>query len=102
MNMKDLGSTLLFAINDTQEGHNVPSLSLGETSEGLTLWAKAVFADEASANEMKAFMNIQSECPGRFEVVVVELWRPTDIEKYVRERIRESEKEKGPKIQLLT
>lgn len=102
--MKRFSSSTMFAINDTFDGHNVPSLSLGETAEGMTLWAKAVFADELSANSLKDFMNKQAGHESRFEVVMVEIWRPTDIELHVRNRIREAEKKKedanAPKLIL--
>lgn len=100
MSMKDFGSSLMYAINDTFDGHNVPSLSLGETADGETLWGKAVFADETSAVRMKDFMNTQAGHESRFEVVTVEIWRPTDIELHVRDRLRQAEKEKGPKLIL--
>lgn len=95
------GTTLMFAIDDTSAGHNVPSLPLGETEDGHTIMAKAVFADEDSAKLMASHMDKQPGAfPGRFNVVAIELWRPTDIEVYVRERIRESKKDEGPKLVL--
>lgn len=94
-------NTIVFAINDTADGHNVPSMSMGQTKDGHTLMAKAVFADQDSAERMADFMNEQSGTSNRFTVVMVELWRPTDIEVYARKRAREIEKEqKQPKIIL--
>lgn len=99
MQLNNDGTTLMFAIDDTAAGHNVPSLSLGQTEDGNTLLCKAVFANESSAVQMANHMDKQPGAhPGRFQVVVVEVWRPTDIEIYVRERIREHEKGKGPKL----
>lgn len=93
------GTTFMFAIDDTAAGHNVPSMSLGQTDDGHAITVKAVFADEDSAKLMANHMDKQPGAhPGRFEVVPVEVWRPTDIELYVRERIREHEKGKGPKL----
>lgn len=95
------GSTLMFAIDDTAGGHNVPSLPLGQTDDGHTILSKAVFADEDSAKLMANHMDNQPGAhPGRFQVVPVEIWRPTDIEIYVRDRIRESKKAEGPKLIL--
>ena len=95
------GTTLMFAIDDTAAGHNVPSMSLGQTDDGHAITVKAVFADEDSAKLMANHMDKQPGAHiGRFQVVPVELWRPTDIEVYVRERIRESKKEEGPKLVL--
>lgn len=99
MELTNNGSTLMYAINDTAGGNNVPSLPLGQTADGDTITAKAVFADELSANLMVKNLEGQpGSHPGRFEVQVVEVWRATDIELYVRERIREHEKGKGPKL----
>lgn len=100
--MTKAASTFMFAINDLADGHNIPSMPMGQTAEGVQLLAKAVFADEDSATTMAAFMDQKAGQVGRFEVVLVELWRPTDIEIYVRQRIRESKKDDGPKIQLLS
>lgn len=95
------GTTLMFAIDDTAAGHNVPSMPLGTTDAGDTILAKAVFADEPSAQLMATHMDKQPGAfPGRFAVVPVEIWRPTDIEIYVRERLREAKKEEGPKLVL--
>lgn len=94
----DVGTTLMYTINDLSNGHNVPSMPMGQTEEGKTIMAKAVFADKESADLMASFMDKQSGQDGRFEVVIVELWRPTDIEIYVRQRIREAEADKGPKL----
>lgn len=95
----EVGTTLMFAINDVANGYNVPSMPMGQTEDGKTLLAKAVFADKESADKMASFMDKQPGAfEGRFEVVVVELWQPTDIEIYVRQRIREAEKAKGPKL----
>lgn len=93
------GSTLMYAIDDTAGGHNIPSMPLGQTEDGDTILAKAIFANEESASRMAAHMDKQPGAfPGRFEVRVVEMWRPTDIEIYVRERIREAQKGEGPKL----
>lgn len=93
------GTTLMYAIDDTAAGHNVPSMPLGQTEDGNTILAKAVFADEASATLMANHMDKQPGAhPGRFQVQVVEIWRPTDIEILVRERIREAKKGEGPKL----
>ncbi|WBF77892.1 hypothetical protein W70_48 [Escherichia phage W70] len=101
--LKNAETTLVFAIRDNDAGHNIPSMSMGQTEDGKTIVAKAVFADQESADLMASHMNKQ---PGahenRFDVVIVELWRPTDIELYVRDRLRQAEKEKGPKIQLIS
>lgn len=95
------GTTLMYAIDDTSAGHNVPSMSLGQTDDGHPIVVKAVFADEDSAKLMANHMDKQPGAHiGRFQVVAVELWRPTDIEVYVRERIRESKKGEGPKLVL--
>lgn len=92
-------NTIVYVINDLAAGHTIPSMPMGETAEGTTLVAKAVFANEESANLMAAFMDQQANQAGRFEVTAVEIWRPTDIEKYVRERIRQHDKEKNaPKL----
>lgn len=99
MELHNDGVTLMYAIDDTANGHNVPSLPLGQTDDGATILAKAVFADEESANLMAGHMDKQPGAhPGRFQVVPVEIWRPTDIEIYVRDRIRESKKGEGPKL----
>lgn len=101
MDLSKSETTLMFAINDTADGHNVPSMPMGQTEDGTTLLAKAVFADQTSADKMAEFMNSQPGAgKGRFEVVMVELWRPTDIEILVRERIRQHEANKGPKLIL--
>lgn len=93
------GSTLMYAIDDTAAGHNVPSLPLGQTEDGHAITAKAIFADEESAKLMANHMDKQPGAhPGRFQVQVVEIWRPTDIELYVRERLRDAKKEEGPKL----
>jgi len=93
-------NTIVFALNDTSDGHNVPSMGMGTTADGFTLMAKAVFANQESADRMAEFMNKQSGCTDRFAVVMVELWRPTDIELYVRDRLRKAAAEKGPQIIL--
>lgn len=101
MELNNWETTLMYAIDDTAGGHNVPSMPMGQTEDGHTIVAKAVFADQESALRMAAFMDSQpGSHEGRFAVVTVELWRPTDIEIYVRKRIREAEAEKGPKIIL--
>jgi hypothetical protein len=95
------GSTLMYAIDDTAAGHNVPSMPMGQTEDGHTIMAKAVFADEESATLMANHMDKQPGAhPGRFQVVPVEVWRPTDIEILIRERIREAKKGEGPKLIL--
>lgn len=89
----------MFAIDDTSAGHNVPSMPLGQTEDGYTILAKAIFANEDSARLMANHMDKQPGAHiGRFEVVPVEMWKPTDIELYVRERIREDKKNEGPKL----
>lgn len=85
--------TIVFAINDLFNGHEVPSMSMGTTADGFTLMAKAVFADSESADRMAEHMNSKAGHDKRFEVVMVELWRPTDIEIYARKRAREINKE---------
>lgn len=101
--LKEAGTTLVYAIRDNDAGHNIPSMSMGQTADGKNIVAKAVFADKESADLMAAHMNTQPGChENRFEVLIVELWRPTDIELYVRQRLRDKEKEDNtPKIQLL-
>lgn len=101
MKLTNNGTTLMFAIDDTDAGHNVPSMTLGKTESGEDIFAKAVFPDEQSAQMMASFMNSRPGAhPERFQVVAVELWRPTDIEIYVRDRIRDAEDKKGPKLVL--
>lgn len=101
MELNNWETTLMYAIDDTAAGHNVPSMPMGQTEDGHTILAKAVFADKESAERMAIFMDGQPGAfEGRFEVVMVELWRPTDIEIHVRNRIREAEAAKGPKIIL--
>lgn len=101
--LKDASTTLVFAIRDNDAGHNIPSMSMGQTADGKNIVAKAVFADKTSADLMAEHMNSQLGAhPNRFEVVIVELWRPTDIELYVRQRLRDEAKaDATPKIQLL-
>lgn len=99
MQLNNSETTLMYAIDDTAGGHNVPSMPMGKTKEGEEILAKAVFADKASADLMASFMDGQPGAfAGRFQVVIVELWRPTDIEIYVRQRLREAEAAKGPKL----
>lgn len=86
-------NTIVFALNDTSNGHDVPSMSMGTTADGFTLMAKAVFADQESAERMADHMNSVSGCKDRFTIVLVELWRPTDVELYARQRAREINKE---------
>ena len=101
MQLNNEGTTLMFAIDDKDAGHNIPSLPIGNTGEGKAIMAKAVFADRESAVLMVEHLNtMPGTHPERFEVQVVEVWRPTDIELHVRERIRQHEKEKGPKLIL--
>lgn len=98
-NLQDASTTFMYAVNDTHDGLNVPTVPLGEMENGKTILMKAVFVDKDSADAVANHMDKQANHPGRFEVVMVELWRPTDIEIYVRNRIRqEKEKENTPKI----
>ena len=99
MELNNWETTLMYAIDDTGAGHNVPSMPMGQTEEGKTILAKAVFADQESADLMASFMDKQANQEGRFEVVMVELWRPTDIEIEIRRRVREKVKEENtPKL----
>lgn len=98
MSLANWETTLMYAIDDTCAGHNVPSVPLGDTEDGKTIVMKAVFADEDSAKRMASHLDSQAGQEGRFVPVMVELWRPTDIELLVRKRIREHEESKGPKL----
>lgn len=100
INNLEAGTSLVYAVIDTQNGGNVPSMPLGETEDGKGLVAKAVFSDGESADAMAGYLDNKVSAEGRFKVEIVELWRPTDIEVYARKRIRESEKDKGPKLIL--
>lgn len=99
-NNLEVGTSLVYTVIDTQNGGNVPSMPLGKTEDGKDLVAKAVFSDEDSAGAMAGYLNNKASAEGRFKVEIVELWRPTDIEIYARKRIREYEKDKGPKLIL--
>lgn len=99
MQLSNSETTLMYAIDDTAGGHNVPSMPMGKTKDGEDIVAKAVFADKQSADLMAQFMDQQPGAfDGRFRVEIVELWRPTDIEIYVRQRLREAKAAEGPKI----
>lgn len=94
-------NTIVFALNDTADDHNVPSMSMGQTKDGANIMAKAVFADQESAELMADFMNEKAGQSNRFQIVMVELWRPTDIELYARRKARELVKENNtPKLIL--
>lgn len=100
INNLEAGTSLVYAVIDTQNGGNIPSMPLGKTEGGKELVAKAVFSDKDSTEAMVGYLDNKASAEGRFKVEIVELWRPTDIEIYVRKRIRESEKEKGQRLIL--
>lgn len=99
--MENLNTSLMFVIEDTLQEHSVPDLLLGKTPEGKDLFVKGLFPTQEMADSLAAFMGQQSGDEGRFKVSMAEIWKPTDLELYVRQRIRDNEASKNtPKLIL--